>query len=112
MNAVTTYDAAVVAFKDPKVKGKAKPTPQQLIDKCAALVKADDSWIEKLQKQQTLASRTLTFVQESKVKDPAWGEVEAPAQAQVDTAKKDLAEAQAAKVADQKVCPKVSYKQQ
>jgi hypothetical protein len=111
MNAVTTYDAAVVAFKDPKIPYKKKPTPQELIDKCAALVKADDSWIEKLQKQQALAERTLVFVQESKVKDPAWAEVEAPAQAQVDTAKKDLAEAQAAKAADQKVCPKVSYKQ-
>lgn len=111
MNAVTTYDAAVVAFKDPKVPFKKKPTAQELIDKCAALVKADDSWIEKLQKQQALAERTLTFVQESKVKDPAWAEVEAPAQAQVDTAKKDLAEAQAAKAADQKVCPKVSFKQ-
>jgi hypothetical protein len=111
MNAVTTYDAAVVAFKDPKVPFKKKPTAQELVDKCAALVKADDSWIEGLQKQMALAERTLAFVQESKVKDPAWSEVEAPAAAQVETAKKDLAEAQAAKAADQKVCPKVSYKQ-
>ena len=57
--------------------------------------KADDAWIEGLQKQMALAERTLAFVQESKVKDPAWGEVEAPAAAQVETAKKDLAEAQA-----------------
>jgi hypothetical protein len=111
MNAVTTYDAAVVAYKDPKVPFKKKPTPQDLIDKCAALVKADDSWIEKLEKQQALAERTLAFVQESKVKDPAWADVEAPATAQVETAKKDLMEAQTAKAADQKVCPKVSYKQ-
>ncbi|MBF5042529.1 hypothetical protein FGE12_08960 [Aggregicoccus sp. 17bor-14] len=107
VNAVTTYDAAVVAYKaNPK-----KVNPQELVDKCAALVKADDTWIASLTKQGELADRTLAFVQESKAKDPAWGEVEAPAQAQVDTAKKDLAEAQAAKVADQKVCPKVSYKQ-
>jgi hypothetical protein len=107
VNAVTTYDAAVIAYK----KNPKKVNPQELIDKCAALVKSDDAWIATLQKQMALAERTLTFVQESKVKDPAWAEVEAPAQAQVDTAKKDLTDAQAAKVADQKVCPKVSYKQ-
>lgn len=107
VNAVTVYDAAVTAYK----KNPKKVSPQELIDKCAALVKSDDAWIATLQKQQELADRTLVFVQESKAKDPQWAEVEAPAQAQVDTAKKDLAEAQAAKVADQKVCPKVSFKQ-
>jgi hypothetical protein len=107
VNAVTVYDAAVTAYK----KNPRKVSPQELIDKCAALVKSDDAWIATLQKQQELAERTLTFVQESKAKDPQWAEVEAPAQAQVDTAKKDFMEAQAAKVADQKVCPKVSFKQ-
>jgi hypothetical protein len=108
-NAFVAYDAEVAKYKAMPQAQKNRYDPRNLVNKCAALVKADDAWLTTLKQQQELAQHTLTFVQESKAKDPAWGEVEGPAQAQVDTANKDLAEAQTVRAADEKSCPKVKY---
>lgn len=104
-SAAEVYDGLVKQYK-------AKPasvTVDELKNKCAALLKADDGWIATLERQLAVDEKTLAMVQELKAKDPQWGKVETAVQANVAETKKDVENAKKARKGDEAACPKERY---
>ncbi len=104
-SAAEVYDGLVKQFK-------AKPgsvAVDELKNKCAALLKADDAWIGTLERQLSVDEKTLAMVQELKAKEPQWAKVESAVQANVAETKKDLENAKKARKGDEAACPKERY---
>jgi hypothetical protein len=99
------YDAAVQVY----TKTKNTKMVKELKDKCAAMVKADQGWIDALKSQHELETHTAEVASALKAKDAQWGEAETAAQKTADTTKAELAKAEGIKAADEKVCPKEHY---
>jgi hypothetical protein len=99
------YDAAVQTYN----KTKNTKMVKELKDKCAAMVKADQGWIDALKAQHDLESHTAQVAGALKAKDPQWGDAEAAAQKTADATKAEATKAEGIKTADEKVCPKEHY---
>ncbi len=105
INAVSTYDALVQKYK-------AKPNNalvKELKDKCGALVKSDQAWIDALKSQHELEQHTAEVATAFKAKDATWADAEAAAQKTAEGTKAELAKAEGVKTADVGVCPKEHY---
>ncbi len=101
-NAVVAYDSLVRRYKS-------KPgsvSIRELKDKCAALVEADQAWIDSLESQLELDQRTLELATSLAARDGSWKAAADAAQKTVDGTKQDVAKAEQVKAADQAVCPK------
>lgn len=101
-NALKTYDGLVAKYK-------AKPDSKlvkELKDKCAAMVKSDEDWINALKSQGEVDGRSYALAQTLKAKDARWTEAEAAAAAQVAASQADVKKAEDVRTADQAVCPK------
>lgn len=105
-NAAETYDAVVAKYN----KTKDYKLLTELTSKCQALVEAAQGWVKALEAQQAVDQATVTLVSELKATDEGWAPVETASQTALSNTQKDLQAAQARADADQKACPKVSYK--
>jgi hypothetical protein len=103
-NAAEAYDAIVTEYK--KNPNKNYGLIPQLRERCAALVKAADSWVVALEAQQAVDQQTVALVQELKAKDAAWGEVETASQTSLTNTQKDLETAKQRRQQDEAACPK------
>ncbi len=112
-NAVSTYDALVQKYNKVKSsKAAAKEIPglvKELKDRCAAMVKADQAWIDALTAQLTLEKHTEQVAAGLKAKDPMWADAEAAAQKTAEATQAEVTKADGVKKADVGVCPKEHY---
>jgi hypothetical protein len=99
------YDAAVAKFN----KTKDTKMVKELKEKCAAMVKADQGWIEALKSQHELETHTASVAGALKAKDAQWGEAETAAKKTADATAAEVTKAEGIKTADEKVCPKERY---
>lgn len=103
--AAVTYDGLVQ-----KYKAKASSvTVEELKDKCAALLKADDGWVAAIERQLDIEQKTLALTTELKANDPQWAKVEGTVQSNVDATKKDLETAKKTRTDDAGICPKERF---
>ena len=105
MNAVGVYDALVAKFN----KTKDTKLVKDLKDKCAAMVKSDQAWIDALKAQHELEAHTAQVANGLKAKDPQWADAEAASQKTADSTAAEITKADGVKLADEKVCPKEHY---
>ncbi len=105
-NAADAYDAVVAKY----TKTKDYKLLNELTSKCQALVEAAQGWVKALEAQQAVDQTTVSLVTELKAKDEGWAQVETASQTALANTQKDLTAAQQRADADQKACPKVSYK--
>ncbi|MFT3839766.1 MAG: hypothetical protein QM723_22460 [Myxococcaceae bacterium] len=99
------YDAAVQVYN----KTKNTKMVKELKDKCAAMVKADQGWIDALKSQLELETHTAEVAGTLKAKDAQWGEAETASKKTADATKAEVTKAEGIKAADEKVCPKEHY---
>ncbi len=103
-NAAEEYDAVVTEYKkDPKKNWGLVP---KLKEKCAALVKAAESWVTALEAQQAVDQATVALVGELKTKDEGWATVETASQGTLANTQKDLETAKQRRQQDEAACPK------
>ncbi len=103
-NAADAYDTVVTDYKkDPKKNWGMVP---QLKEKCAALVKAADTWISAIEAQQSAEQQTVTLVTELKTKDESWAPVDTASQTALANTMKDLETAKQRRQQDEAACPK------
>lgn len=104
-SAAEVYDGLVKRYqaKDAKV------TVDELKNKCAELLKADDAWIATLERQLAVDEKTLAMVRDLKGKEAQWENVEKVVQANVDETKKDVENAKKVRKGDEAACPKERY---
>jgi hypothetical protein len=105
-NAAEAYDAIVQQYQ----KTKDWKLADQLTGKCKALVDSAQKWVDSINAQLQADQQSLATVQELKVKDTAWADVETKSQEALTGTQQDLASAQQRLKADEAACPKVSYK--
>ncbi|HVG57590.1 MAG TPA: hypothetical protein VNA24_03490 [Hyalangium sp.] len=101
-NAAETYDAIVSKYQ----KSKDWKLVPELKEKCAALVKAADTWVTALEAQLAVDQATVTLVSELKAKDEGWATVETASQGSLTNTQKDLETAKQRRQADEGACPK------
>lgn len=101
-NAAEAYDAIVAQYQ----KKKDWKLVPELKAKCAALVKAADTWVSALESQQAVDQATVTLVTELKAKDEGWANVEAASQTTLANTQKDLETAKQRRQQDEAACPK------
>jgi len=104
-SAAETYDKLVVKYQAKKDYALVRPMKES----CAALLKADDTWIHTLERQMSTEQTTGTLIAELKVNDPQWTEADAAAQRQIQQTRVDLDAARTSRTKDAGICPKEHY---
>lgn len=105
--AAESFEAVVAKYQ----KTKDYKLFDELAGKCNALVEAAQGWVKALEAQQAVDQASVALVQELKTTDAeGWTPVETASQTALTNTQKDLTAAQARADADQKACPKKSYK--
>ncbi|GEN08174.1 hypothetical protein SAMN05443572_106401 [Myxococcus fulvus] len=105
--AAEAFEAVVAKYQ----KTKDYKLFDELSGKCNNLVEAAQGWVKALEAQQVVDQASVALVQELKTTDAeGWTPVETASQTALTNTQKDLSTAQARVEADQKACPKKSYK--
>ncbi len=103
-----SYNATVTAYKasakDPKAP---KVELTELVNKCKALLAADDKLIETLQKVAEGEDIAHKYIAEQNAKDPSWAPIEQTAARQLAEAQKTVESMKNNRKLDENVCPKV-----
>ncbi len=103
-NAAVAFDALWTRYNEnPKKNQGLLP---EIREKCAQLVQAAADWVAALEAQEKVDQQTLLLIQELKVTDASWAEVEAAGQTALANTQKDLATARQRHADDQQICPK------
>ncbi|HME90015.1 MAG TPA: hypothetical protein VKE49_01220 [Myxococcaceae bacterium] len=103
--AADAYDKLVTKYQAKKDYALVRPMKES----CAALLKADDAWIQTLERQMNTEQTTGTLIAELKAQNPQWTEADAAAQRQIQQTRVDLDAARTSRTKDAGSCPKEHF---
>jgi hypothetical protein len=103
--AAKAYDALVAKYKATKPE-KSWTLIGELKSKCAAVVTADDVWLQALKALLNVYDSSLKIAQDEKAKEPAWSPVEDALTQQLNSTRQEFARVEGQKKSDEGACPK------